>query len=170
VTPGRDDDPRDSGERPKKSWREIDAARDRSRARGSAERRPAGAAVEARASAASKRYLRELEGALFSKKKGGAAGERLARTVREAHATPGLAEACRAYREALGIPEDPGLVALFLDSQDAELLVAVLEALAERAAGGRLTVSSGLRTQLRLLARSPDDAVAERAEELLDRV
>ncbi len=169
MTPGRDDDPRDSRERPRKSWREIDAGRDRSRPREPSAGRPTGPAAAARATAATKQYLRQLDGALFSKQEGGAEGERLARAVRAAHGTPGLDAACRAHCEALGVPEDAALVTLFLDAKDSALLMSILDVLAERAAAGRLGLTAGLRTQLRLLVQGPDDDVAERAEELLAR-
>lgn len=170
MTPGRDDEPRDTSERPRKSWREIDAARDGKRSGARAEPRPTSPAAQARAAAASKEYLRQLDGALFSKKPGGGQGEALTRAVRDAVGTPELTDACRAYRRELGIPEDPALVTLFLDARDSELLVAVLDTLAARADAGSLRASSGLRTQLRLLEQSPDDEVAARAEELLPRL
>ncbi len=170
MTPGRDDDPRDTGERPRKSWREIDASRDRSGSRAPSERRPTSPAAQQRAAAATKQYLREQGGGLFSKEKGGAEAERLAKAVRDAHGTPGLALACRAYQEALGVPEDPALLAHFLDAQEPVLLTEVLDALLARADAGGFVTTSGLRTQLRLLGQSSHDAVAERAEDLLARV
>lgn len=169
MTSGGGDDPRDTSERPRKSWREIDASRDRSGSRVPAERRPSSPAAEARAAAAAKQYVRQLDGSLFSKQAGGAEGERLARAVREAHGTPGFDAACQAHCEALGVPDDPALLTLFLDTRDPALLMTVLDALAERTKSGQLRATSGLRTQLRLLSQSPDDAVAERAEELLAR-
>ena len=169
MTPGRDDDPRDSGERPKKSWREIDASRDRARSRAPSERRPAGPAAEARAAAAAQQYLRTLEGSLFAKK-GGAEADRLGRAVREAHGTPGFEPACRAYLDALGVPADLGLVTLFLDLPEPGLLCSVLDALSARAHAGDLTATSGLGTQIRLLSQSADDDVAERSEEILARL
>ena len=78
-----------------------------------------------------------------------------------------MAEACRAYRDVLGLPEDAGLLTLFLDARDPELVRAALEALHAAQAAGKLRPTSGLRTQLRLLLQEPDDAVAESAEELL---
>jgi len=171
VTAGRDgDDPRDTSERPRKSWREIDAARNRSGSRAPSERRPTNPAAQQRAAAATKQYLRELDGALFSKEKGGAEAERLAKAVREAHGTPGLAPACRNYQAVLGVPEDPALLAHFLDAQEPALLIEILDALLERAEAGKFVSTSGLRTQLRLLGQSAHDDVAERAEDLLARL
>ena len=170
MTPGREDDPRDPGERPKRSWREIDAGRDRASSRAPRERRPTDPAAAARAKAATQQYLRQLDGSVFGKPKGGTEADRLTRSVREAHGTAGLTSACEAYREALGIPEDPALVTLFLDARDSRLVLAVLDVLAQRAEAGSLQATSGLRTQLRLLSQSPDDAVAEQAEALLARL
>lgn len=162
------DDPRDREDRPRLSWRERDARRNRS-SHVSRDDRPKGSAGDKRSQAAAQQYLRQIDG-LFSKAPGGVEGERLAKALREAHGTPGLAEACRSYRDALGMPEEAGLLALFLDAGEPELVLAALEAIGRACAGGSLRPTSGLRTQLRLLAQDPDDAVAEAAEELLARL
>jgi hypothetical protein len=154
-------------ERERLSWREIDQRRDRARTRG--EREPRGPAERVRSRAATAQYLKQA-GGLFSEAPGGAAGERLARAVREAHGSPGLAEACRAYREALGLPEEPALLSLFLDSGDPELVLGALEALRAAAEAGRLALTPGQRSQLRTLAQGRDDAVADAAEALLQRL
>ena len=159
----RDDE---RGERRRRSWREIDAARDG--ARRPSERLPTDPAAKARAAAAAKQYLKDVEGSLFSKSRSGSEGDRLARALREAHGTPGLAAACEAYRVALGFPEDAALLAFFLDARDPALLAATLDAVLERVVAGRLAPGRGLLGQLRLLAQSPEDAVAERAEAVLD--
>lgn len=160
----RDRDDRGDGDRPKLSWRERDAMRGRS----SHARRdePRGSIQDPRSRSATQQYLKQIDG-LFSSAPGGAEGERLAKAIRDAHGTPGLADACRAYRDAIGLPGDAGLLALFLDAREPELVVAALEALAAAREAGRLQATSGLRTQLRLLAQDPDDAVAEGAEDLL---
>lgn len=157
---------RDDDDRPRErlSWREIDKRRGGARTR--REDRPKSAFEIARDSAAAKAYTKKLD-ALFVTGKGGAAGERLAREMREARGTPGLAAACRAYRDAVGMPEDPTQLSLFLDSGDPELVLAALATLGAARAGGTLQPTSGLRTQLRLLAQDPNDAVAEAAEDLL---
>ncbi len=160
----RDDD---GGERPKRSWREIDQLRDKSRTQ--SERRPRSKAAEARAKAATQLYIRSLD-ELFWGEPAGEEGEQLGRAMRDAHGSPGLAPACRAYREALGMPRDPSLLALFLDSGDRELVIAGLGALTAALEAGELEVSSGLRTQLCVFAEDPDDATAELAEELLGRL
>jgi len=157
---------RDDDDRPRErlSWREVDRRRGGARQR--PEDRPKSRDELARDSAAAKAYTKKLDG-LFVTSKGGAAGERLSREMREARGTPNLAGACRAYRDAVGLPEDPAQLSLFLDSGDPELVLAALAALGSARAGGTLQATSGLRTQLRMLAQDANDAVAEAAEELL---
>jgi hypothetical protein len=157
----------DRPERERPSWREIDQRRDRARRPREAE--PRGPAERARSRAATRQALKEA-GALFSSAPGGAAGERLARAVREARGTPELAAACRAYRGALGLPRDASLLSLFLDSGDSELVVAAIEALGAGAPAGGPELTAGQRSQLRILAQGRDDAVAEAAEALLQRL
>jgi hypothetical protein len=85
-----------------------------------------------------------------------------------ARGTQGLAAACRGYRDAQGAPTDPGLAACFLDAGEADVVLVGLDALAALRADGSLGATPGLRTQLRMLAQDPDDAVAGAAEALLD--
>lgn len=155
------------GERPKRSWAEIDRLRDQPRARRD-ERAPRGPAATARAQAATKQYLAELDQKLFAKSApGGAKGASLAAAVRAAQGTPGLADACRAYLDAVGPPSEPALLAAFLDSGEPALQHAALAALAEGVAAGRIALSPGLRAQLRTLAEGSDDELAEAAEAAL---
>jgi len=160
----RDGDDREREDRPKLSWRERDARSGRS----SHVRRdePRGSILDPRSRAATQQYLKQID-QIFSSAPGGAEGERLGKAIRDAHGTPALTDACRAYRAALGLPADAGLLTLFLDARDPELVAAALAALGEAHAAGRLAATSGLRTQLRLLAQDSDDAVAEGAEDLL---
>lgn len=157
---------RDDDDRPRErlSWREIDRRRGGARQR--PEDRPKSRDEIARDSAAAKAYTKKLDN-LFVSAKGGAAGERLTREMREARGTPALADACRAYRGAVGIPEDPSLLTLFLDSGDPELVLAALVGLQAARGAGTLQPTSGLRTQLRMLSQDANDDVAEAAEELL---
>jgi hypothetical protein len=162
---GGDDDDRD--ERPRRSWSEIDKLRDKPRAR-SDERRPRGAAAEARSRAATQHYLKKLDSHLFAKSpKRAASGGGHADAVRAALGTPELADACRAYLVELGPPTDPGLLSAFLDAPDRELQRVGLRVLAERRAAGELALTAGLRAQLRMLAEGLDDELAEAAEEAL---
>ncbi len=164
MTAERDDD---RPERPRRSWREIDQMRDGARHRRD-ERRPRGAAAEARARTATAQYLKRAD-QLFSGGRGGAEGERLAAAVRAAEDGPALAAACAAYRDALGVPDDPALLTRFLDSGDRALVVGALGALAAARERGA-SLGSGVRSQVRMLAGDPDDEIAEAAEALLARL
>ncbi len=158
-------DDRDRYDRP--SWSEIDKRRDGSsgRSRDARERRPQGKAAEARARAATSLYLKEAD-KMFSDAEGGAQGEALAKQARDAHGTSELPAACRAYRDQLGIPSDPSLLSLFLDTGEAELVVAALTALLAAQKAGGLEATPGLKSQIRVLAQDFNDDVAELAEEL----
>lgn len=161
---GDGDDKPSWTERDKLSFSELDRRR-RERRQGH-ESRARSEKGRQREASASRQYLKQIDG-LFGKAPRSAEVEGLVRAMRDAHGTPGLAAACRAYRDAAGIPDDLRDVALFLDSRDAELVVAALGALRGRHDAGGLDVTSGLRSQLRTLAEDPDDAVAGAAEELL---
>ena len=157
----------DDEERPRRSWSEIDKLRDKPRPR-SDERRPRGAAAEARSRAATQQYLKKLDGHLFAKGRGReASGGEPASAIRAALGTEGLADACRAYLRELGPPSDPGLLAAFLDASDRELQLVGLRALGERRRRGELALTVGLRAQLRTLAEGLDDELAEAAEDAL---
>jgi hypothetical protein len=162
----RDDDRPGFLDRDKKSFSELDRLRRERRGSGEAGR-AAGPAQKARLESAKKQYLKQID-SLFAAGEGGAEGERLAAAVRDARGTPGLAAACRAYRDAVGAPGDAALVSCFLDAGEPELVIAGLEALRAGRAAGRIELLPGLRTQLRMLAHSSDDAVASAAEELLE--
>ena len=153
----------DDGERPRRSWREIDRLRD-----GGARREPAprGAEAQARAREATRQYLARAGSQLFGAGAGDPRGER-ARAVQEAHGTPGLAAACRAYLETSGLPRDAALASVILDAGESDLVLAALAALERLRGEGSLVLGAGLRSQLRLLAEDADDAVAEAAEALL---
>ena len=159
---GRDED--DRGDRPKLSWSELDKRRDKPRSHTN-ERRPRGAAAEARAASATQSYLKKLDQQLFAKGgKGATPRGRLADAVRDALGTPGLDDACRAYLAEVGPPADAALCAAFLDARDREIRLAALGALAGES---RVALTPGLRSQLRVLAEGADDELAERAEEIL---
>lgn len=150
-------------DRDKKSFAELDRLR-RER-RDGRESGPRSAGAQARAKQATKQYLQQIEG-IFSGGEGGE-GQRLADAVLEARGTPGLADACRAYRDAAGVPTQMRLLSCFLDAGERELVLAALEVLCSAHAAGDLEPSAGLRTQLRGLAQDPDDDVAGAAEDLL---
>jgi hypothetical protein len=162
----RDDDRPGFLDREKKSFSELDRLR-RER-RDPTEGRSASPAARARLESAKKQYVKQID-SLFSKARGGAEGERLAQAVRDARGTPGLAAACRAYRDAVGPPAEAALISCFLDAGEPEMVMCGLEALRAGCEAGRVGLSAGLRTQLRMLAQASDDAVSGSAEELLER-
>jgi len=151
-------------ERQKRSFSELDRLRRERRDR--RDEAPRGEKARARSAEATHRYLRQIDG-LFGKTPRGAETERLALAMREAHGTPGLAGACRAYRDALGVPDDPRDLALFLDARDEEIVVAALEALRRHLGSGPVEIGPGMRSQIRLLAEDPSDRIAEAAEDAL---
>jgi hypothetical protein len=152
-------------DREKKSFSELDRIRREGHSPGDG--KPQGPGDKARADAAAKQYVKQLDG-MFPGGKGGAEGEALAKAVRDAHGTPKLAAACRAYRDALGMPGDGALLSIFLDSADSELVVAAIEGLIDAHAAGKLAITKGQKTQLRTLALGSDNAIADVAEELLE--
>lgn len=156
-----------------RSWNDGDklsfSERDRRRREGrsSREHQPTGVS-KAKEEAVTKHYVKQLDG-LFSKTKGSGETEKLAAAIRVAHGTSGLADACRQYREVLGLPDDAALLGMFLDSGDAELVVGGLKALQAACEVAGFKVSGGLRSQIRMLAEDPDGEVAELAESLAAR-
>jgi len=150
-------------DREKKSFSELD--RMRRERRPSDERRPQGKAAQERAAAATKQYIKEIDGVFARGKK--AELEQMAAAMRDAHGTPGLADACRVYHQAAGLPREASLISLFLDTGDREMILVGLEALRVGHEDGKVKVTSGLRSQLRILSEDADDAVAEASEELL---
>ena len=157
----------DRGERPRRSWSEVDKLRDKPRSR-SEERRPRGAAAEARSRAATQQYLKKLGDHLFAKPgRSGAPADRHAAAVRAALGTPALADACRGYLDEHGAPTDPALLAAFLDSGERRVQLAALGALDAGLRAGSIALGAGLRAQLRTLAGGLDDELAEAAEAAL---
>ncbi len=161
---GQDDDRPSWVEREKKSFSELDRMRREGRSGG--ERRPRSAAAQERATQATKQYVKQIDGTFSSGK--GEQREKLAQAMRDARGTPGLADACRAYRDAVGLPADARHISCFLDSADRELVVNGLEALRQAHEAADFEMTAGLRTQLRMLAEDPDDEVAERSEDLIE--
>ena len=66
------------------------------------------------------------------------------------------------------MPGEASLISLFLDTGDPEMILVGLEALRIGHENETVKVTSGLRSQLRILSESADDEVAEAAEEFLD--
>jgi hypothetical protein len=68
------------------------------------------------------------------------------------------------------LPAEASLLSLFLDAEDHAIVAEAIRALAAGQADGSLQVSRGIKSQLRVLAQSPNDDVAYEAEELLERL
>jgi hypothetical protein len=151
-------------DREKKSFSELD--RQRREGRSNEERRPTDQATRQRSAAATKQYLREVQGAFAGGRK--AEVEKLAGAMRDAHGTPGLADACRAYQAIAGLPDSAPLISLYLDTRDRELILAGLAALRAGREKASVKVTSGLRSQLRTFSEDRDDEIAEAAGELLE--
>lgn len=156
-------DDRSWADRDKLTFSELDRRR---RERGSSgEREPRSKAAQERADAAKKQYMKEIDG-LFAK--GSKAEiERLTTAMRDAHGTPALADACRAYQQAAGFPEEPSIISLFLDTGETDMILVGLEALKVGHERETLKITASLRSQLRILSDHSDDEIAETAEELL---
>ena len=153
-------------DRPKPTFSERDRMRREGR---QGEPRPRGRWAEAEARRATEQYKRGLDG-MFSTSEGGAEGAALAEAMRAAHGTPGLAAACTAYRDGVGWPAEAELLSLFFDCGERELVVGALETALEAIEAGRLEPSKGLRRQIASLAEDFDSAIADVAEEILERL
>ncbi|MBW2424703.1 MAG: hypothetical protein JRG86_10665 [Deltaproteobacteria bacterium] len=148
----------------KRSFSELDRLR---RERGGSGAPPRSGKARAQEEKRSQAALKAAD-ALFTDEKGGQAGKVLADAVREAHGTPELASACRAYLEEVGPPSNVELASICLDAGEKEIGVAVLDELLRVKEAGRLELTGGLLRQIRLLAEDFDDDLASRAEELLE--
>jgi hypothetical protein len=153
----------DRDARPKLSFSELDKRR-RGEKLGTDE--PRGRRASHEQARARSQALSQADAA-FSAGQGGAVGERLARAMRDQHGTSDFPLACRNYSEEIGVPRDPSLLGLMLDSGERDLVVAALEALLEAKNSGSLEIGSGLRSQLRLLEQARDDTLAGLSEDLL---
>jgi hypothetical protein len=154
----------DREDRPRLSWREIDQRRSGAHGRRD---EPRGRAAK-RESAQQKDLALKAADSLFSSELGGKQGETLAKAMRDAHGSAEFGDACRAYANEIGTPTDPALLSLFLDSGDPALIVSALEALLDQKNDGSLEISSGLKSQLRILEQDRDDTVAGICEDLLE--
>ena len=153
----------DRDDRPKQSFSERDKLR-----RGERPQTPAaqGSRAQQEQLRARGQALREAD-AVFSLEPGGEEGRRLSQQMHDSHGSSDFVGACRAYCEQVGIPADPTLLALLLDSGERDLIVSALEALTAAKNAGSLELGAGLRSQLRLLEQDRDDTIAGLSEDLL---
>jgi hypothetical protein len=156
---------RDGRDREKLSWSELDKRRGRGR-RSEADH-PRGRAAREREEGDKRAALQQAEG-LFSGERGGDEGAALAGALRDAHGTPQLADAGRAYVDRLGLPDVPELLSILLDSGERELMVPALERLLALKGLGRVKIAGPLKIQLRTLSQEPDDDIAGLSEDLLE--
>jgi len=153
------------GDRPKRTFAELDRMR---REGGRRDDAPRGHVARVRQEKARRGALEEAD-SLFATDRGGPEGDRLAEAMRDAHGTPDLAAACRAYRDEIGtLPRSAELLSLFLDTGEEELVVAALEALLDLQNAGGIEVSGRLKSQVRVLSQDFNSAIADVAEELLE--
>ncbi len=163
-----EDRPTGRGGRGDRSWSEIDRMRDGSRPRD--ERRPRGAAAQARAKGATEQYLKSLDDKLFAKGGvGGAEADVLAKAVLDGRGSPEFDSHCSAYLAAVPEPTDLDLIAVLLDARGAETRVAALRAL-EAALDRGAEPSRALRRAVRSASEDFDDAVAYAAEDVLAKI
>jgi hypothetical protein len=167
------------GDRPKKSWREIDASRDRSSGRAPRRDPEERSRQKVEKTAAYSKYKSQLD-KLFTP--GGAAlpeamRAKLGPTTPEAEAKKSALEALKANpaEEALracvdqgvSLPEDPRLLMSLLDVKDEALLRPVLEALIALVEGGKKPNRMLLIQKLDSFAnRVTDDELLALAKEL----
>jgi hypothetical protein len=151
----------------KRSWKEIDQMRDGSR-RDDRER-PQNAAQQVRSDQATQTYLKEID-KLFTSSGASAESEALVKNLRDAHGTPELPEVCRLFRSELGMPREPALLSIFLDSNEPELVVSALQTIESLLAEDSIELGKGIQSQLRVLAQDFNNDIAEIAEEILDKL
>lgn len=151
----------------KRSWKEIDQMRDGSRRE--EHERPRNAAQQERSEQATQSYLKEID-KLFTSTGRSAEAEALIKSLRDAHGTPELAEVCRTFRNALGMPSDPALLSIFLDSNEPEFVIAALETVGTLLGNGAVELGKGIQSQLRVLAQDFNNDIAEIAEEILEKL
>ena len=154
----------DREERPKLSFSELDRLR---RGEKVGRDEPRGRQAEQEQARVRTQSLNEAD-SVFSMGKGGARGKRLAEQMRDTHGTSDFTDACRSYCEEIGVPRDPRLLGLLLDTGAPDLIRAALEALLDAKNDGSLEIGSGLRSQLRVLEQDRDDTIAGISEELLE--
>jgi hypothetical protein len=151
-------------DREKLSWAEIDRRRDGARSKSD---RPRGKRAQQESQRATRDALAAAD-SLFGAEPGGAEGTALASAVRDRHGSAESVESCRAYVAGVGLPKSVDLLSIFIDTGEAELMVPALDRLLALKGAGQLEITRGLKSQLRLLADSPDDEIAGLSEDLLE--
>lgn len=151
----------------KRSWKEIDRMRNGS-SRADHERSRDSAAV-ARSGAATQTYLKKID-KLFTSSGKSPEAEAWVKRLRDAHGSADLAETCRAFRAELGMPREIELLTIFLDCNEAELVVDALETVLALMEQSELELGKGVQSQLRVLAQDFNNDIAELAEDILVKI
>lgn len=141
--------------------------RDRMQREGGANRPPRGKWAEAEDAKRTHDAL-QVADSLFTDEKGGQEGKALANAVRAAHGSSDLPAACRAYLETVGPPKGSEFASIFLDADDKEISIIVLDALLSQKEAGDFELAGGIKSQIRILSEDFDDDLASRAEDLLE--
>lgn len=172
--------PRDSdGDKPKKSWREIDQSREKG---GSGAPRSDPGAERRQSSQAYRSYKTQLN-KLFD---GGALPEALNQTLGDTSVASGAKEkkaaiqailtavgpkdtkaAVQRYQTAHGFPEDEGVLAKLLDLSDEAVVLQAIEKLTAMQAEGLLKRGASLKARLKTAEMTIDDPEVQRAARAL---
>lgn len=139
----------DSDEREKPSWRDIDRKRDRSRHVSRDEQSRSEKSLQS--TWAKDKYLKEVD-KLFQGKKGSKEHKAALNAIHNNYGTSKFASSVKKYLEKYGIPDDWSTLMLLLDYKDEEVLVQVIEALKEIAAGRSRVERQGFKDKLEILA------------------
>jgi hypothetical protein len=157
---------KDSSERERPSWREIDQRRDGSRHVSRGER-PAVRPGTPRAERMRQRALKEAH-KVFEGKQGTPAHQKMADALHRHFGSKKFNPLVKEYIKEYGLPRDWGLLILFLDFPDPSIATGSLEQMARlhptRSTREQRAFLSKLRT---LSALADDPAVQEQAAELL---
>ena len=149
------------------SWRDLDKKRDRSsHTRSDEPRDPRGARALAESKAAKDAYIKKLDQKLFGGKKSASSKDEEA--VRDARGTSGFSAACDAYVEKNGYPAVPNLLLLFLDHENADVVLRAIDALTELAREKGVDRDALAKALRRVRTMTEDADVESAAEELLD--
>jgi hypothetical protein len=148
-----------SDEREKKSWREIDAARDRS-VRTSKSVSKAETREQKVATSAAKKQLDALfSSSPLSKEKAARLDE-----IQKLRGKPAYYEKMTAYYQEFGLPQEWEAQLIFLDHRDKKITCEVLEELKKTAPRENLSRQDVLGTKLKVMALSTFD------NQLLDKI
>ncbi len=157
------------GEGRKKSWREIDAMRDRGgkarRGRSSEESALERALKDPRLK---EKYLKEAEN-LFRGPKGRPEHAKDLQAVHDAYGTSRFPKVVKHYVETYGMPDEWGTLILLLDLQDdPETVIKAMEALQDLYDSKGSVEKKGLKSKLRVLSMTSEDMeVRDTAEMIL---